>query len=166
MPSARYIPPEAELVDDTDTLKLCLADLYATPAPAAIAIDLEGIDLCRHGKISIIQLYAHKSKTVWIIDVTTLKDDAFDEKDDRGYSLRGLLEDKDIKKVRFSVLVLFLESSRVDCRFSSMSGTTQMPCTSITTLILKVPTTSKFSNSSSVEQTAEEQRSSTVSRKQ
>lgn len=111
MPSARYIPPEAELVDDTDTLKLCLADLYATPAPAAIAIDLEGIDLCRHGKISIIQLYAHKSKTVWIIDVTTLKDDAFDEKDDRGYSLRGLLEDKDIKKVRLFCSCSF---SRVD----------------------------------------------------
>jgi exonuclease 3'-5' domain-containing protein 1 len=98
--STRYITPEPALVDDSESLKACLADLYSTPSRSAIAVDLEGVDLGRTGKLSLMQLYAGgNSNTVWIVDVTTLGARAFDEMDERGNSLRGLLESEDIKKV-------------------------------------------------------------------
>src|ERR1700754_1346009 len=98
MPSKRYITPETELVDDVDTLKECLSDLYTNPPRAAIAIDLEGVNLGRTGNLCIIQLYGSGSKTVWIVDVTTLGERAFEEKDEHGKNLRKMLEDENIKK--------------------------------------------------------------------
>jgi exonuclease 3'-5' domain-containing protein 1 len=87
------------LVNNSDSIQSCLADLYTTPSRAAFAIDLEGVDLCREGRLSTMQIYPDHSSFVWIVDVTTLKATAFDEKDDKGRNLRQLLEDKNIKKV-------------------------------------------------------------------
>jgi hypothetical protein len=87
------------LVNDSTSLRACLADLYTTPPRSAFAMDLEGVDLSRIGRLSTLQIYADRSSFVWIVDVTTLKATAFDEKDDKGRNLRRLLEDKNIKKV-------------------------------------------------------------------
>ena len=97
--------PDTVLVDTYDKLHACLKDVESIPTPASVAVDLEGVDLGRHGRISIMQLHAQRSNTVWLIDVTTLGARAFDEACSRGKTLRGLLEGLHIRKVsRFLVL--------------------------------------------------------------
>jgi exonuclease 3'-5' domain-containing protein 1 len=109
-PSKYKEEAEVELVDDADGIHECLEDLYpgGKPRSGSIAIDLEGVNLGRKGKLSIMQVYASKSKKIWIVDVTTLGKTAFDEKDEHSHNLRGMLEDKDIKKVTLLYLTIIL----------------------------------------------------------
>ena len=60
--------PDTVLVDTYDKLHACLKDVEYIPTPASVAVDLEGVDLGRHGRISIMQLHAQRSNTVWLID--------------------------------------------------------------------------------------------------
>lgn len=96
------------LVDTVSLLHECLADVSPPELPPShsIAIDLEGVNLCRHGKLSIMQLMAANSSTVWLVDVTTLGSKAFEEADERGVSLRTVLEGTDIQKVTPHSLVI------------------------------------------------------------
>jgi exonuclease 3'-5' domain-containing protein 1 len=99
------------LVDTTDVLHDCLsaqaiAPLPSRTSPVPIAIDVEGINLCRDGRVSIIQLFVKGSDTVWLIDVTTLGNVAFNDVDDQGRSLRGFLQDTSVTKV--SVILKFM----------------------------------------------------------
>ena len=89
------------LVDTSDSLRNCLSVINPLPlqAPVHIAVDLEGVKLCRDGRLSIIQLFVKGSDTVWLIDVTTLGNVAFDTVDEQGRSLRGFLEDPTVVKV-------------------------------------------------------------------
>lgn len=87
------------LVDECFGLKECIKDVYSANPKEAVAVDLEGVDLGRQGRVAIMQLHAKGSCTVWLIDVTVLGSSAFDTTDDKGKSLRGLLEDSAIKKV-------------------------------------------------------------------
>jgi hypothetical protein len=103
-PSKYKEEAEVELVDDMNSIHECLADLYPngkprSPESGSVAVDLEGVNLGRTGRVSIMQVYASKSKKIWIVDITTLGKKAFDEKDKYGHSLKGMLEDKGIKKV-------------------------------------------------------------------
>lgn len=61
-----------------------------------IAIDLEGIELCREGRISIVQITSREN-FVYLFDITTLQESAFDN------GLKDLLEDVDISKVFFDL---------------------------------------------------------------
>jgi hypothetical protein len=102
---------EMRLIDDTDGIHDCLANLYPkdgdsevrSSSSSSIAMDTawfygktEGKCTCR---VSTLQLCAADSKTVWVLDITALGKKAFEEKDESGHSLRGMLEDKDVKKV-------------------------------------------------------------------
>ncbi|KAF8986380.1 hypothetical protein BDQ17DRAFT_1376178, partial [Cyathus striatus] len=69
----------------------------------AIAVDLEGINLSREGRISIMQITAEGSSTVWLIDITTLDATAFNHVDANGRSLKGVLESLDIMKAFYDV---------------------------------------------------------------
>ncbi|TFK38245.1 ribonuclease H-like domain-containing protein [Crucibulum laeve] len=92
------------LADTIELVCKCLDDILpSNGTTATIAVDLEGDKLCREGTIAIMQLYREQSTTVWLIDVTTLKDLAFDTVNAEGRSLRGVLEDKDIKKIFYDV---------------------------------------------------------------
>ena len=86
------------LVDNTPTLQKCLAAIC--PHASDIAIDIEGVSLGRNGRIAIVQLFARGSKTVWLVDVTTLGARAFDEADEQGRCLRDVFKDSNRKKVR------------------------------------------------------------------
>jgi exonuclease 3'-5' domain-containing protein 1 len=91
------------MVSTTQALQGCLAAILPTPwpkSPVNIAVDIEGVDLSRKGRISIIQLFVRDGDTVWLIDVTTLGKLAFDEVDSEGRSLRGILQGTAVKKVR------------------------------------------------------------------
>ena len=81
-----------------EQLDACFIDIASNNA-SKVAIDLEGIDLCRNGRISILQLIAEGSDTIWLIDVTTIGRAAFEHQDTDGRSLKSILESRDITKV-------------------------------------------------------------------
>jgi exonuclease 3'-5' domain-containing protein 1 len=97
------------IVDTTDALRDCLAAIIPQrprKSPIHIAVEVEGVNLGRTGKVCIIQLFARGGDTVWLVDVTTLKNVAFNYVDDRGRSLRGIFENSIIKKVRWTMYLL------------------------------------------------------------
>lgn len=89
--------PATVLVDTSALLIKCLKDLGSA---SVIAVDLEGVDLCHKGCISLLQAYAKGSCTLWVIDVTVLKKSAFELPDGgNGMSLKEVLEAGSIRKV-------------------------------------------------------------------
>eukprot|EP00927_Polykrikos_kofoidii_P032417 TRINITY_DN27624_c0_g1_i1.p1 TRINITY_DN27624_c0_g1~~TRINITY_DN27624_c0_g1_i1.p1 ORF type:complete len:316 (+),score=40.50 TRINITY_DN27624_c0_g1_i1:141-1088(+) len=60
-----------------------------------LAMDVEGVDLCRHGRVCLIQLCT-ESGQVFLFDITTLGQDAFD-----AGGLKDVLESEGICKVLF-----------------------------------------------------------------
>jgi exonuclease 3'-5' domain-containing protein 1 len=89
------------IVDTTDALNDCLAAISPQHySPVHIVVDTEGVSQGRTGKACIIQLFARGGDTVWLVDITTLKNSAFDHVDDQGRSLRGIFENSTIRKVR------------------------------------------------------------------
>ena len=96
--------PKTIIVDKATTVAEMLDDLQAQPVnPPSLYIDLEGVNLGRKGTISIIQLYALASRTIYIIDIETLQQSAFDISNASGISLRSLLTSPSIPKVFFDV---------------------------------------------------------------
>lgn len=90
------------LADTTTLVNELLADILPdafNPRAITLAVDLEGINLCRDGKLSIVQIMSSVSKVVWLVDVTRLGSQAFDHVDPYGRTLRMILEDTSIKKV-------------------------------------------------------------------
>ncbi|KAJ7791727.1 ribonuclease H-like domain-containing protein [Mycena olivaceomarginata] len=87
-------------VDNISLLHSCLTALGNT---TSIAVDLEGVALCRSGILCIMQLKASESDTVWLVDIVTLRASAFDVIGTSGKSLRAMLESHSIKKLFFDV---------------------------------------------------------------
>ena len=94
-------PPTTVLVDTTASIDLCLADISPITGvqPSKLALDLEGVKLSRNGRVSIVQIFADTSNTIWLIDITTLGRVAFDHKDSHGQSLRYVFQNPNTKKV-------------------------------------------------------------------
>ena len=94
-------PPTAILVDTIASIDQCLADISPITGaqPSKLALDLEGVELCRSGRVSIVQIFADTSNIIWLIDVTTLGRAAFDHKDAYGQSLREVFQNPRTKKV-------------------------------------------------------------------
>ena len=90
------------LVNTIDLLHDCLADISPIPAPSHpnyLAVDIEGVNLCRRGRICVVQLQSSLSRVVWLVDVTVLGAQAFEEVDIEGRSLRSILQRPNIQKV-------------------------------------------------------------------
>ncbi|KAJ6615831.1 ribonuclease H-like domain-containing protein [Mycena sp. CBHHK59/15] len=88
------------LVDTIPLLRLCLSEIGDAKS---LAVDLEGVALCRSGKLCIIQLKATGGDTIWLIDVVVLGAAAFEESDAHGHSLKAILESSSIRKVFYDV---------------------------------------------------------------
>lgn len=90
---------------DTPTAVATLIDtLVNLPiSPPSLYIDVEGVKLSRHGSISILQILAHPQGETYLIDIHTLKDEAFSTAGSTGQTLRGILESRTIPKVFFDV---------------------------------------------------------------
>lgn len=90
--------PTITLVDNILLLDTCLADISSL-GTTKLAVDLEGVELCRLGKVSLLQILANNSNVIWIIDITVLGKLAFEHISVDGRSLRSVLENDNIIKV-------------------------------------------------------------------
>ncbi|KAJ7100737.1 ribonuclease H-like domain-containing protein [Mycena belliarum] len=86
-----------------DTLPLLHTCLGAISDATSLAVDLEGVALCRSGTLCVVQLKALGSSAVWLVDVVVLKGAAFTEAAPNGISLKGILESRAVKKLFFDV---------------------------------------------------------------
>lgn len=68
----------------------------------ALAVDFEGVKLCRHGPLCLIQLTISDDPTlVYVLDVHVLGKKCFAMQTPNGTSMKSLLEDPNIRKVWF-----------------------------------------------------------------
>ncbi|KAF7377524.1 3'-5' exonuclease domain-containing protein [Mycena sanguinolenta] len=86
-----------------DTISLLHSCLTALANSTSIAVDLEGIALCRSGRLCILQLKASDNDTIWLVDIVVLPADAFAVTGDGGHSLKSILESHSVKKLFFDV---------------------------------------------------------------
>lgn len=80
-----------QLLDTEEAVRRVTGELLAAGTP--VAVDFEGRDLCRAGKLDLMQL-SNGTRT-WLIDVTTLGEAAFSA------GARELLESKTVLKVGY-----------------------------------------------------------------
>eukprot|EP00927_Polykrikos_kofoidii_P049771 TRINITY_DN43784_c0_g1_i1.p1 TRINITY_DN43784_c0_g1~~TRINITY_DN43784_c0_g1_i1.p1 ORF type:complete len:507 (+),score=58.43 TRINITY_DN43784_c0_g1_i1:157-1677(+) len=67
-----------------------------------LAVDFEGLRLCRHGALCLVQMTCSDDPTlVYVLDVYLLGSRTFTMATPRGTSMKGLLEDLNIRKVWF-----------------------------------------------------------------
>jgi hypothetical protein len=67
-----------------------------------LAVDFEGVKLNRHGALCLVQMIcSNDPRLVYVIDVFMLGNRAFTLKTAQGVSLKGLLEDENVRKVWF-----------------------------------------------------------------
>lgn len=71
--------------------------------PPSLYIDLEGVNLSRHGSISILQIFVLPLEKTYLIDIHTLKKKAFLHSGCNGQTLLDILESSHIPKVFFDV---------------------------------------------------------------
>lgn len=91
-------------VDDVAGMSKLVDSLDGLPtSPPSIFIDLEGINLSRHGTISIMQIYVPPAKRTYLVDVFTLRQACFSTPGETGRTLKGILESDHIPKVFFDV---------------------------------------------------------------
>ncbi|RAK83046.1 hypothetical protein BO79DRAFT_233655 [Aspergillus costaricaensis CBS 115574] len=77
--------------------------MYTPVTPASIYIDLEGMNLGREGRISIIRIFLYPHNHVYLLDIRTLGATAFNHATNTGTTLRSILESFMISKVFFDV---------------------------------------------------------------
>ncbi|KAH8701215.1 ribonuclease H-like domain-containing protein, partial [Phaeosphaeriaceae sp. PMI808] len=71
--------------------------------PPSIYVDLEGVNLSRHGTISILQLFVLPANQTYLVDIHTLREAAFLTRATNGKTLKAILESDDIPKAFFDV---------------------------------------------------------------
>lgn len=91
------------MVDRVDSLLDCLEELEEcmNRQDAVAAIDCEGVDLDRYGKLCTVQIRCRGGSTTYVIDVVELKEEAFTTAIDSGFSLKKLIEREDKVKLFF-----------------------------------------------------------------
>ncbi|KAF9251021.1 hypothetical protein DTO027I6_1648 [Penicillium roqueforti] len=94
-----------EFVDTKGQIASLVARLQNLPTkPPSLYIDLEGINLSRHGSISILQIYVLPHKETYIVDIRSLQEKAFlQTASEKGQTLLSILESPHIPKVFFDV---------------------------------------------------------------
>ncbi|KAK3615898.1 hypothetical protein LTR56_026312 [Elasticomyces elasticus] len=94
----------SELIDTTAALITFLDGLGDCKGqPPSLYVDLEGNNLSRHGTLSLITILVEPRQKVYFVDVTTLKEKAFDTMGSDKGTIRSILESKDIPKVFFDI---------------------------------------------------------------
>jgi exonuclease 3'-5' domain-containing protein 1 len=71
--------------------------------PPSLYIDLEGVYLCRHGSVSILQLHIHPTSTTHLIDIYSLGFAAFSTPGTNGQTLKSIFESPETPKIFFDV---------------------------------------------------------------
>jgi len=78
-----------------DTVAACRGAVASLMGESEIGVDLEGVDVCRLGKVSLIQVSTHSGE-VFLFDITALGRAAFD-----AGGLRELFQSRKVRKVIF-----------------------------------------------------------------
>ena len=92
------------MVDTSAALKSLVNTLMSpNKSCGSIYMDLEGVNLSRHGSISLIQILVPSCEQAFIVDIHTLGKTAFDTLGSEGKSLKDALESETIKKYLFDV---------------------------------------------------------------
>ena len=95
---------KSELINTSSLLKAFLDGLIDIEGePPSLYVDLEGNNLSRDGTLSLVTVLVEPRERVYMIDVTTLGRDAFDDAGSDGRSLRNILESSEIIKVFFDI---------------------------------------------------------------
>jgi exonuclease 3'-5' domain-containing protein 1 len=97
--------PAPRLIDDEEAVSNLVDDVHNLPSnPPCLYLDLEGVALCRHGTIAILQVYVLPTDQTYLVDVHILGDKAFSTPGkETGRTLRDILQSPDIPKVFFDV---------------------------------------------------------------
>jgi exonuclease 3'-5' domain-containing protein 1 len=107
-----YNTPAWQWISTTEQVDGLVKSLEGLPNdPPTLYIDLEGVNLGRHGTVSILQMYVLPHDRTYLIDVHTLRERAFTpegteeewEFEARTTTLKTILESTTIKKVIFDV---------------------------------------------------------------
>ena len=95
---------ETIIVDSVALLQSVIEEVgnLRTDTPT-LFIDLEGVQLSRHGSVSIMSIYATPRKRIYLIDIYRLGGDAFSTVTSDGSSLKSVLESSVILKGFFDV---------------------------------------------------------------
>lgn len=95
---------EVTIVDSEPSVVALIDCLDHLPTqPPSIYLDIEGVELCRHGSISIIQVFVLPKNHVFLIDIFVLQEKAFCTSNPSGTTLRSILESALVPKVFFDV---------------------------------------------------------------
>jgi exonuclease 3'-5' domain-containing protein 1 len=92
--------PQSALIGNVPELRKFLSALSKS---SAIYLDIEGLNLSRHGTVSIISILLHPSNKVQLIDVSALGSLAFSTESEDGKTLRSILEDHSVRKYIWDV---------------------------------------------------------------
>ncbi|OBT61838.1 hypothetical protein VE03_08801 [Pseudogymnoascus sp. 23342-1-I1] len=92
-----FVDLEADLLPLLDSITNLAVD------PPSLYIDLEGIDLGRHGSISILSLHIAPTQKTYLIDIHSLGRAAFLTTNNTGISLKTTLESSTIPKIVFDI---------------------------------------------------------------
>lgn len=91
---------------DTATAMSALVDILDNQptTPPSFYIDLEGVNLSRHGTISILQIYVLPNRKAYLVDIHALGEKAFSTLGSAaGLTFKDILESETIPKVFFDV---------------------------------------------------------------
>lgn len=92
------------LIDSKNSLATLIDTMVNLPSnPPSLYLDLEGINLSRHGSISILQLLLYPQMHVYLIDIHILDSMAFTTPGSEGTTLKSILESPTVPKVFFDV---------------------------------------------------------------
>ena len=94
----------AQLVDTEDQVKQLVSLISRRQhGMSLIFLDLEGVNLSRHGTIAIMQFLLPPSPIVYLVDVHVLADKAFTTEDGNGTTLKAIIEAPGVAKCLFDV---------------------------------------------------------------
>ncbi|KAL8997098.1 MAG: hypothetical protein Q9169_003534 [Polycauliona sp. 2 TL-2023] len=93
------------LIDSPEAITNFIDTLAALPSSApSLFIDLEGVNLCRNGTVSILQVLVSPGGSTYLIDIHSLGSKAFHTPGVDGQTtLKSILESDAISKVFFDV---------------------------------------------------------------
>ncbi|KAI1291134.1 ribonuclease H-like domain-containing protein [Xylaria venustula] len=94
-----------KLVDTVEDIASMMDKLAKLPlAPPELHVDLEGVNLSRHGTLSLVQIHLRTTGETFIVDITTLGKVAFSTRGKRTrHTLKSIFESNTIWKVFFDV---------------------------------------------------------------
>ena len=94
---------QIQLVDTADGVQEMILEIMNRNKAPLIFVDLEGVNLSRDGTIAIMQVIVPPKPTIYLIDVHTLQEKAFNSPTKDGYTWKTILEMDSYAKVCFDV---------------------------------------------------------------